>query len=350
MADKLISSLTAATSIADADWLVIENAAGNSRKVSGADAKSSMSPPSIPEGRLTLVSATPVLTSDQTAKTAIYYALYHGDRVPLYDGANWDNTAFTELTLTLDATNHVTTSLYDVFICLDTTVKIGTGPVWTSNTGRGTGAGTTELQRLNGIWTNKVSIALKNGAGAAFATIAANRATYVGTFYTTAAGQTGMAMSPAGASGGSNAILGISNAYNRVLTASVSRDSAASWTYNSTTIQQQNNSASNRITYVDGLGESTISGVRQQTGGGGNGDIYLGFARDSTTVFDFSAQSTVTAAGANLTDMAITGVWSPSLGLHYIQGLEATSTTQTFYGSVATPTRQLNAMTITLEM
>ena len=47
-------------------------------------------------------------------------------------------------------------------------VTLGTGPAWNTTTpgssARGTGAGTTELQRQNGLWANKNVITLRNGA------------------------------------------------------------------------------------------------------------------------------------------------------------------------------------------
>lgn len=60
MADKLISSLTAATSVASADLLVIETAAGNSRKVTGANVAASM--PAL-HGGLFLISSTTTTSS-----------------------------------------------------------------------------------------------------------------------------------------------------------------------------------------------------------------------------------------------------------------------------------------------
>ena len=40
-----------------------------------------------PQGRLTLQSATPVMTTTQSAKTTIYYTPYQGDTLPLYNGS-----------------------------------------------------------------------------------------------------------------------------------------------------------------------------------------------------------------------------------------------------------------------
>lgn len=349
MADKLISSLTAATSIADADWIVIETAAGNSRKVSGADSKSSMSPPTIPEGRLTLVSATPVLTSDQTAKTAIYYALYLGDRIPIYDGANWDNTTFTELTLNLDTTNHASGSVYDVFVWNNSgTVSIGTGPAWTSSTGRGTGAGTTELQMKNGIWTNKVTITLKNGAGAGTTGVAANTATYVGTFYATANGQTGMAFQPAAAGGGTNNILGLYNAYNRIKATAICRDNTTSWTYATASWRASDNSSSNRISFVDGLAQSPIVAQFTQvnTTSTSANNVAIGTNLDSTT-------STPKAVGAQGSTAVISVTakepYLPVLGFHYVSAVEyTTAATSTYYGFINN--NQYHGLTVDLDM
>jgi hypothetical protein len=86
--------------------------------------------------------------------------------------------------------------------------------------------------------------------------VPANQATYLGTLYATANGQTAMQFAPAAASGGSNNVLGLWNAYNRVRALSKMRDSAAQWTLATTAWRAADNSNSNRITWVDGLGQS----------------------------------------------------------------------------------------------
>jgi hypothetical protein len=45
--------------------------------------------PGICQGRLTLDSNDPVPTTDQTAKTSVYFLPYAGDKISLYDGSNW---------------------------------------------------------------------------------------------------------------------------------------------------------------------------------------------------------------------------------------------------------------------
>ena len=169
-----------------------------------------------PQGRLTLTSNAPVMTADVTGATNIYYTPYQGNIIPIYDGTNTQSYTFGQLTMALNTTNHLSGKLYDLFIFLNSSVvTIGAGPAWSSTTSRGTGAGTTQLQQTNGLWVNGNSITLTNGSSS-YSSIPIGQATYVGTVYTTANGQTGMACFPTAASGGTNNILGLWNAYNRV--------------------------------------------------------------------------------------------------------------------------------------
>jgi len=141
----------------------------------------------------------------------------------------------------------------------------GTHTGTNNTTIRGTGAGTTELQLSNGVWTNKNSLTHAWGGASGttdYGAISANAATYLGSLYATAAGQTGMQFQPASAAGGSNAVLGLYNAYNRTLSVCLSRDSTASWTYASPWgWRAANGNVANRVTYLDGLAQSTAKGT-----------------------------------------------------------------------------------------
>lgn len=105
-----------------------------------------------PQGYLSVLSVSasplsPMPTSDQSAKTAIYYRPDKGNLVPISNGTVLTVRDFSELTLTLNS-NHVASGIYDVFLFDDSgTITIGTGPVWNTVTegsgARGTGAGTT---------------------------------------------------------------------------------------------------------------------------------------------------------------------------------------------------------------
>lgn len=123
-----------------------------------------------PGGRLTLTTAVPVTMSDVTGATTVYYTPYTSDTIELYDGAGWNKHQFSELSqATTDSTKSPaavgTSSNYDVFVWNDAgTLRATRGPAWSSATARGTGAGTTELELLEGRWVNKVAIT--NGPGA----------------------------------------------------------------------------------------------------------------------------------------------------------------------------------------
>lgn len=192
---------------------------------------------------------------------------------------------------------------------------------------RGTGAGTTELELKDGIWTNKNSITLKNGAGAGTAGIAANTATYVGTVYCTANGQTGVALLPAGANGGTSNIIGLFNAYNRVRHRALGRDTTSSWTVSNTVWRLANGAVGNRISYVDGLAQVPIRAFRSQiyttTSAG-----YVGATRNNTD----GVPQVVGQAGATANATA-EDAWYPLLGFNYISAMENGTGTSTGYGT-----------------
>src|SRR5882757_7873473 len=123
-----------------------------------------------PRGRLTLTSGKPVMTSDVTAATNVYYAPYVGDIIPLYNGTSYGNSTFTGLTAALNSTSQAANNLYDLFAFLNNSVlTIGFGPSWSSGTGgsntaRGSGAGSTEITQVAGLWLNVNTMTLNNGA------------------------------------------------------------------------------------------------------------------------------------------------------------------------------------------
>jgi len=96
-------------------------------------------PPAPPQGRLTITSLTPVLSSDVTGAAAIYYTPYVGNLAPIYDGTRFVPTVFAELTNTLsDATKNPaavgTYQVADAFIWNDaSTIRLGRGPKWTAS-------------------------------------------------------------------------------------------------------------------------------------------------------------------------------------------------------------------------
>jgi hypothetical protein len=271
------------------------------------------------------------MTSAQTAKTTIYYCLYTGHLIPIYDSTNFKWTTFAELTNDLTASSTgkagpaaaTTNSNYDLFVWSDSgTVRLTRGPAWTSDTGRGTGAGTTELQRINGIWTNKNAIT--NGPGA-------NLGTYVGTIRTDGSSQANW-QPGAIASGGTAALLGVWNAYNRVLAKGLIGDSASSWNYSSTTIRSANASATMRVSFLQGLQEDFFEGeYRAMHSATGTANAAVGVGYNATNAFTgdigyIGLSSGVFGAGGHRVQQ---------LGWGYLQACEQSDggATHTFYGS-----------------
>jgi hypothetical protein len=305
------------------------------------------------QGRLTLTTLTPIMVADATAQSTVYYTPYIGNEFQLYNGTAFVSTVFAETSLALDSnaghTNyHQSGKLFDLYMYSDSgTIRLGTGPAWTSSTARGTGAGTTELQMLLGIWTNKNSITLRFGSVSGNTTVvAANQATYVGTMYATADGQTGMAFKPAGVSSGNSCFLGLYNSYNRVKTVSVCTDSSA-WSYTTNTWRSAHGSSSNRISFVDGLAQSPIVSKYVTTATGSSGAAKgIGLNFDSTSATPLYVGGTVDSSGSG-PSVSAEEFFQASLGLHYIQAMEVGAAGGAF-GTVANIA--LSNISISLDM
>lgn len=295
-------------------------------------------------GRLSLVTAQPVMASDQTAKTVVYWTPYNGSDVPVYNGSEFVSTSM------IEANNDITSaaanvgpvaaqpySIYDFFlmagnylvrgprwtVSATATMTIATPCVvtWTGHglwtgatvrftttgalpTGvtaatdyfitkidantfylsttlannitstyvatsgtqsgvhtafnftsvRGTGAGTTELEMVNGIWVNKNAIT--NGPAARYGT-------YVGSAYTNGSSQIDFKFGSNAANFG-EAFIGIWNAYNRVKISGAVTTTVASWSTVGGGVQRVfQQSATARVSAISGLAEDSLSGTAQ---------------------------------------------------------------------------------------
>jgi len=283
-----------------------------------------------PQGYLTPTSGTPVITSDVTAGTAVYYTPYIGNTVPLYNGTTFTVTEFAELTLTLSA-SHAASTLYDVFAFDNSgTITLATGPAWTTSTAgagaRGTGASTTQIQRLNGIWVNSVQMTGRNGATTY--TIAANFGTYLGTILIDATpGQITCTVT-----WGQSRVWGVWNAYNRQTLELQSGDATATWTYNNLTVRQSNGATGNKCTVLCGLAEEIIDAVFLQKVDvvgittGSNGGMQVGIGLNSTTVMSGVPGEVLTGNAGATTNASATVVSRykavPFLGINVFNMLE----------------------------
>jgi hypothetical protein len=271
-----------------------------------------------PQGRLTLTSATPVMASSVAGATTVYYALAVGNLVVVWDGTQFVPKTFTELSQTTTDTTKspaavTTNSNYDDFVWDDSgTMRCTRGPAWSSSTVRGTGAGTTELEFLNGVLVNKYDIT--NGP-------AARRGTYVGTIRSNGSSTIDFIYGAQGTA----AVLGVWNNYNRVQVSTFVCDATASWAYTTATVRQSRASAVNQVSFVSGLSEECLDvGVNQAVAlaAVSGASAQIGIAMDSTTTYDKFTNFNNNAAVAFTSGMALRHAYSPKLGFHYIAMLE----------------------------
>jgi hypothetical protein len=184
---------------------------------------------------------------------------------------------------------------------------------------------------LDGIWTNTASIVLRFGNGSGdTVTIPTNEATYVGTMYATSNGTTKVMVNPAPALGGNATVVGLWNAYNRVSLTTKSCDSTSGWTYASNVWRNVNASAANRITWVDGLQQTSVTatyGVVISTTLDATQGVYLSIGVDGIV------PTFITQGFGDLTLNDNINV-APLMGLHYAQAIEFSyySNTVYFYG------------------
>lgn len=256
----------------------------------GADIKNLVN--GICEGRLTLTSGVPVTTSNVTGATTVYFTPYKGNRIALYDGVStWSLYTFTEKSLALGT---ITAGKpYDVFIYDN--------------------AGTLTLEML--VWTNDTTraTALVSQDGVLVKSGATTRR-YLGKFYTTSTTQTE----------DSYANRYLSNHHNPVLRPMSAVDATASWTYNTATWREANNSTVNRINFLQGeyfpAVRATATALQANSTGNQTGAIGIGL--DATTAV--SSQMMVLGIGdaGNYTVGVASYVGTPATGKHYLARLE----------------------------
>lgn len=284
-----------------------------------------------PQGRLTLTSGVALTSSDVSGATTVYYTPIIGNLVPIYDGVTFHNTDIVS-ELSNITTNSSTgkagpaavanNSIYDLFIWDDAgTIRLTRGPAWSSDTTRGTGAGTSEIQQISGTWTNKQAIT--NGP-------AANRGTLVGSVRSNGSAQLE----------DSFARRWVSNIFNAAPRPMRVIEATDSWTYTTLTWRQARASAANQLDYLQSLAgnmvEAQVVATVSNTNTGTNG--FVGIGLDSTTTLapgclvSFSTLNTANFGSALFCSYKTTS----ALGRHFLAWLEQSSAvgTATWYGDL----------------
>jgi YVTN family beta-propeller protein len=313
-----------------------------------------------PQGLLTLSSTAPVMTADATNKSTIYYLPYQGNGVPVYNGAQFANWLLgsSGISLALDSNAahtgyHQSTKLFDIFAFIKSgALTLGTGPAWTNNTTRANA-----ITQKNGLWVNSASITLRFGTNSGDTTsVTANQATYLGTMYATADGQTGMAYNPAIAAGGTNNILGLYNAYNRIAITATCWDSTASWTNTGSAVQPANydqggagTNLKNRISWVDGLQQSNVEASYQvdmyssSSSVQGSAGVSVNWTSGASAYSGFHAQSIST----NNVPLLGRVTAAPLLGFNFVQAVERNDSGT---GTITYQADTIQGLTLRVEM
>lgn len=269
-----------------------------------------------PGGRLTLLSLVSCASSDQTAKTTVYYTPDVSNEItfPNYLNLGIQYTQkFSEASLTVPST---TNTNYDVFAVpgpTATTITLAAS-AWSSDTLR-----VTEISRLsNGVWVSASN----------------DRHLYLGSFRTTGV---------SGQTEDSAAKRYLYNAYNRRTRVLYCSDSTNSWTYSSSTYEEfraQSTEGVSRVGVLCGLVEDAINcnllaNFTISTNSVRSGKVAIGL--DSSTTPANGSVSSIVIIGTSSwrAFLSASYIGSPGIGYHTLRCLESSpsnNTTVTWYG------------------
>jgi hypothetical protein len=248
----------------------------------------------VANGRLTLESGVPISSTDQTAKTTVYYTPYQGNRISLYNGTMWYPHNFSELSVPLGTLAANTN--YDVFIYDNAgTPTLELGTAWASDTAR-----TDALALQDGI-------EVKSGA-------ATRR--YAGTFRTTSTTTTEDSITK-------RLLWNVTNRIPRLL----NKTDTTTHTYNGG-MRYWNGNTANEAHFVTGKAENVITATLTHHGDTSNGVhniATMGFDDAANGYLGLSVFLTTTAATVTTAGM-LYGAFTlpPQIGFHRLMLLQTT--------------------------
>ena len=267
----------------------------------GANAMAAGAMPMGMGGRLTLASGTPVVTTDGTAGTALYYTPYgaFAGFCTLYNGSQYVPYKFSELSL--GTAGFTASKPHDIFLDYN-----GGSPqldelAWTDGTTRDT------------------ALAVQDGRYVLTGALDWN---YLGTVYADASSQFNDALKQRF----------VWNYYNRVSRLLDVSDATANWTYATVAWRIMRGQAANKSEFVVGVAEDAIRIVQSQyVSTGGAVTSYIGIGYDSVAV----PSKQVGGITSSYAAMSVSYGFTPVAGYHYVAPLEYVNTTAngTFIGA-----------------
>lgn len=260
-------------------------------------------------GRLTLLSANPVPSADQTAKTTVYFTPYQGNQISTYVSSVWTTITFSEVSVAVPST---TVTPFDIF--------------GYSN------AGTLTLETVN--WTNDTTrataLVLQDGV---YCKNGDTTRRYLGTGRTT---------SSSGQTEDSDTKRFLWNYYNQVPRRLYKVEATGNWTYASATVRAADGDNTNIVEVVNGLQLAVIN-ISYQTlievaASGLDSRCDVGIGENSLTAYALTRVGTLrlftVTAGVRISasNQLIT---TPRVGYSYYSMLESATTVGTcvFFGS-----------------
>jgi hypothetical protein len=264
----------------------------------------------ISNGRLTTETGVPISTSDRTAQSTIFFTPYQGNKIALYDTADWNIVSFTELSLALSGLT--TASNYDVFLDYNGgTPQLVLGTVWTNDT------------------TRAVALTLVDGV---YVLTGSEDHRYLGTIRTTSTTTTEDSLAK-------RFVWNAQNRTRRVMRGAL--ETTDSWTYTIATWRQARASATNQLELLVGLNEdavyATLIQISSQSGTSAGRSAGIGL--DSTTTP--SNVHIPFIRGTHIGTITAQYHGLVGVGYHFLAWLEISTATgtSTYYGDFALPTR-----------
>lgn len=250
--------------------------------------------------RLTLTSGLPVTTANVTGATTIYACPYVGNQISLYTGSAWVTRSSAQFSLALGSS--ASGKPYDVFCHDNSGTPTLESTAWTDDATRATAL------------TYQDGVLVKSGD-------ATRR--YLGTFYTTATGQTEDSTSKRY----------LWNYYHRKARQLSVVDATNSWSHIAATWRQANGSSANQVEILQGVAEDAVEAevsATTQTGTGSTAAVAIGL--DSTTPVA-QVRAAAAVSGTIYVPVAAKYRGIPAAGRHVLQWLEyGNGTAVTFYG------------------
>lgn len=266
---------------------------------------------SICDGRLTLSTGVPVMTSTVTGATTLYFTPYKGNRIALYDGTStWNVRTFTELSLSLSG--YTASKNYDIWVYDNAGTPALESTVWTNDTTRAT------------------SITLQDGV---YVKSGSTTRRYVGTIRINSTGGQCNFTFGALSTGATAGDFGVWNYYNRVEVTTLVQDNADFWSYTTGAWRSANNSTNNRVSFVVGVQEDPF--LAQYTMWTGGAAYYvIGVGLNTTSGFTGNSSSVYAVTQTQVATLSHT----PSVGYNYVQAVEYGGASGYSYPDNGTPT------------